>query len=568
MVQGADGLTDYERERLERIRLNQERMKQLDLQNLAAELAPPSKPVVAPAKPRGLSTKRKRLTEVLPPRRSSRLQGEEADGAEIQTELRNGTVVVLGPAGGKYNAEPAEAPPSRDRHPKGDIPFTSNNSTPVNDEAFLKTLRAAGGGPSSFSGSAKTAAAASIVVAPLRRSRGRAAETPEATKHIDSSTGRKAPALKSSSILGAGVKELAKFSLAETDVSKITKDAVTHLAFMPVTSNLILAAADKKGNIGLWQVDYKPSEEVSKTPTNANDNIEIVKDNSSGSDDQPSDAAMELADDDMEDSEYDGVLSFSIHYEYISGLKWAGGGSAPSLMTCAYDGSIRKLNPERGVFELAWGDEEMEYSCFDVSADGNLAYIGDKDGDLDIIDLRSKQRVHTTMTLHDRKVNTVHVDPVGGHVMATGATDKRIRLWDVRKLGPKPDFLAENSHNQACQAAYLAPDGSQRVVSTSFDDTVRVWDGKKDLAPLVKIKHDCQTGRWILPLRAVWSAKGDAVIVGGMKRTVHVYDAANGKLGSQLSSEYMTAIPARNCVHPELPLLAGGTGSGRIHIYR
>lgn len=561
MVKNVVGLTDYERERLERIRLNQERMKQLDLPSLAADLAPPPKPT-APPKPRGLATKRKRLTEVLPPRRSSRLQGEEADGGEIEAELRNGTVVVF--AGGmRSSSSTAEPPAPRARHPKDDIPFTSDNAKPANDEAFLKTLRAAtNADPTTAIGlenpPASAAATATKAAPPLRRSRGRTVEPIAPT--TEKPAAKKSLKNDAQTSLGAGLTQLSKFSLAGVDVSKVTKDAVTHLAFMPVTSNLILAAADKKGRIGLWNVDYKPTEDKNS------DKNEKEPSDKTTAEEQPL-GSVELPEED-EDSEYDGMLAFRTHYEYISGLKWAGGGSAPSLMTCAYDGSVRQLDLEKGVFQLAWGDEQMEYSCFDVSSDGNIAYIGDKDGDLDIVDLRSKERVHKTFTLHDRKINTVHLDPLGGNVMATGATDTRVRLWDVRKLGPKVDPLAEGKHNQACQAAYLAPDGSQRVVSTSFDNMVRVWDGKKDLAPIVSIKHDCQTGRWILPLRAVWSAKGDAVIVGSMKRSVHVCDAVNGKLGAQLSSEYMTAIPARNCVHPTLPVLAAGTGSGRIHIYR
>ena len=56
--------------------------------------------------------------------------------------------------------------------------------------------------------------------------------------------------------------------------------------------------------------------------------------------------------------------------------------------------------------------------------------------------------------------------------------------------------------------------GSRRLVSTSFDNTLRIWDGASGLAPLRTIKHDNNTGRWVLPFRAVWNAAGDGVIVG------------------------------------------------------
>ena len=83
-------------------------------------------------------------------------------------------------------------------------------------------------------------------------------------------------------------------------------------------------------------------------------------------------------------------------------------------------------------------------------------------------------------------------------MFATASTDTGIRLWDLRawsssssssKLKP----LASAGHPKAVQAAHFAPDGSCRLASTSFDDTVRVWDGADGLAPLLTIKHDNNT---------------------------------------------------------------------------
>ena len=36
--------------------------------------------------------------------------------------------------------------------------------------------------------------------------------------------------------------------------------------------------------------------------------------------------------------------------------------------------------------------------------------------------------------------------------------------------------------------------GSQKVLSTSRDDTLAVWDGKKGLAPVVSCRHNNNTG--------------------------------------------------------------------------
>lgn len=48
------------------------------------------------------------------------------------------------------------------------------------------------------------------------------------------------------------------------------------------------------------------------------------------------------------------------------------------------------------------------------------------------------------------------------------------------------------------------------------------------------MRHDNNTGRWVLPFRACWTAAGDGVVVGNMKRFVDVFDAASGELAVQV----------------------------------
>ena len=82
------------------------------------------------------------------------------------------------------------------------------------------------------------------------------------------------------------------------------------------------------------------------------------------------------------------------------------------------------------------------------------------------------------------------------------------------------------------------------------------------------IRHNCHTGRWVVPFRATWTAAADGVLVGGMNRTAEVYAAAGGGRVASVCSEYMTAIPSRNAAHPSVAAIACATNSGRIHIYR
>lgn len=272
--------------------------------------------------------------------------------------------------------------------------------------------------------------------------------------------------------------------------------------------------------------------------------------------------------------EFDGVLLLQPqHYQYICGLKWAGGsGRGAALFTASYDGSLRRLDLEKGVSDLVVSSEEAEYSCMDVSADGRTVLVGDNDGALALIDTRApgSSSGGEGLTVHGKKINTVQLEPSQEQVFATSSTDTSIRLWDLRSWGKGAKPLATANHKNACQAAMWAPDGSRRLLTTSFDNTLRIWDGGQggEMDNLLTIRHDNNTGRWVLPFRAVWNAAGDGVIVGNMKRFVDVFDAGTGDLRAQLHSDHMTAIASRNAVHPMLPVLASATNSGRVHIYR
>ncbi len=90
--------------------------------------------------------------------------------------------------------------------------------------------------------------------------------------------------------------------------------------------------------------------------------------------------------------------------------RWAGGSGAHArLFTCAYDGSVRMLDPNVAASELVVSDEEAEYSACDVTSDGATVSVGDKDGNLEVVDVRSHSAVTPAMSLHDKKINSLHV---------------------------------------------------------------------------------------------------------------------------------------------------------------
>ena len=486
--QNPGGLTEFELQRQRRIEENQKRLLALgilDTKN-AIEKAAAAKRKPAAASQRGLPKKRIVVPES-ERRRSSRIKGDAADGNEVTEELRGGKVVTK-------DMVPAEPEGPHERHSKVDIPFESMNATKEEDAETLEVLRA----------------------------------TPRA--------GEKATSAKTTKKKTATAGEITSLSLVEKNVAKVTKAGTVHLSFMPGSSE-ILAAADKKGGVGIWRVNAEEREGAC-----------------------------------------DGVHVFAPHAQYVSGLVW-GERSNSQLVTASYDGSVRYLDVESGVFSLAYSDDDAEFSAMNMSE--HVVYLGTNTGYLDAIDLRCPDVIHS---LHAslKKINTVDIDVRGtGHSLTCSSTDCTIKVFDTRKIlktTAKPSAnsvtkpLLLGSHERACQGAYFAPDGSGRIVSTSFDDTVRVWDSRNAsggvMSESLSIKHDNNTGRWVFPFRAVWSADASSVLIGNMKRYLDVFSAMTGRLTCQGSEpELMTAIPSRNCVSDDGKRVAAATASGRLHVY-
>lgn len=460
-----DGLTTYEREREANIARNLERMAALNLPTLAQDVG-----TAAPAPKRGLVASRKRKSPVersLPARKSLRGQGLAPDGSFIVDERPDGTLLL-----GSGEVHVVADPPPRTR-PSGPLSFSSGEGKGVSDAAYLATLRNG---------------------VPVRDARPLAAQ-------------------------------LARCKLAGERVAKLTAKGTTHLAFQPRSDALIIAAGDKEGAIGLWQVDLPAVEEGAEDPS---------------------------------------ICVLRPHSQYISGLRWCPV-DATRLITCSYDGSVRALDAPTATWVEVHASAEEEFSAFDARADG-ACYVADNRGGVRLVDPRAGV-VSATWSAHDKRANTVHVEPGAGLKLATSCGDASVCVWDVRALGGKKGPLSTLRHGKSCQAAYFAPDGSERLLTTSYDDSLTVW--RPDGSKAASVKHDNQTGRWLLPLRAIWAPSGDAIVCGSMKRETEVIDAASGRHLAKLTSpEHMTAVPSRHACHPCMPAMAAATASGRVHVWR
>lgn len=82
------------------------------------------------------------------------------------------------------------------------------------------------------------------------------------------------------------------------------------------------------------------------------------------------------------------------------------------------------------------------------------------------------------------------------------------RIWDIRRLEAN-SFLYELRHKRVVNSAYFSPVSGNKILTTSQDNRLRVWDsifGNLD-SPSREIVHSHDFNRHLTPFRAEWDPK-------------------------------------------------------------
>lgn len=176
-------------------------------------------------------------------------------------------------------------------------------------------------------------------------------------------------------------------------VAKVVPDRIYGIAVHPSPSKLIVSAGDKKGYVGLWNVDHSQS--------------------------QSSDGGGN-----------DGVHLFRFHTGAACCLQWTKDGS--SLLSASYDGTVRIFDVASERFEQVFGtyDDRVQYrgelghrmdtghkfwtqyACLDHRGNGgsnrdSCFFLSTSVGTAAHVDLRTKRRVTFYQQLSEKKINSL-----------------------------------------------------------------------------------------------------------------------------------------------------------------
>lgn len=250
----------------------------------------------------------------------------------------------------------------------------------------------------------------------------------------------------------------------------------------------------------------------------------------------------------------------------------------------SYDGSVRLYDAEKLVSGSVLS---LESGILDICINGLLLYVATMDGEFCQHDVRTQFK-KKMLRMHDKKIGGITVNPSSDYQVATASLDRTVRVWDLRKTQKQKwsDFglLTFPALYGACHALLSVStvdwSASDNLVCNGYDNLVRVFhspaqgnlkDPEQDtLSPDYTVKHNCQSGRWVLILKARWQPNPhDGVqkfAIANMQRSIDVYDH-KGKLLRRLQSEEMTAVPAVVSFHPLANQISGGSASGKVYVF-
>ncbi|KAL7598941.1 hypothetical protein Lser_V15G26683 [Lactuca serriola] len=239
---------------------------------------------------------------------------------------------------------------------------------------------------------------------------------------------------------------------------------------------------------------------------------------------------------------------------------------------------LMDLNPNGWQGPNSW---TMLYGM-DLNAEKGLVLVADNFGFLHLVDTRSNSQKGNSILIHKKgtKVVGLHCNPFQPDLLLSCGNDHFARIWDIRRLEAE-SCLQSLPHKRVVNSAYFSPISGSKIVTTSIDNRIRVWDsifGNLE-TPSREIVHSHDFNRHLTPFRAEWDPKDPSeslVVVGryisenynGLAlHPIDFIDISTGQLVAEVMDPNITTITPVNKLHPRDDVLASGS-SRSLFIWR
>nr|XP_061825489.1 DNA damage-binding protein 2-like [Nerophis lumbriciformis] len=207
------------------------------------------------------------------------------------------------------------------------------------------------------------------------------------------------------------------------------------------------------------------------------------------------------------------------------------------------------------------------YCCVDVSISRQMLVTGDNLGKLLLLGLDG-QKIFSGK-LHKAKVSHAEFNPRCDWLLATASVDHTVKLWDLRNMKDKTNFLHEMPHEKAVNSACFNPLDGSKLLTTDQYDQIRVYSSHDWSKPQQIIQHPHRQFQHLSPIKATWHPVYDLIVVGrypddrvclGDQRTVDIFDSNTAELVCQLQDSVVGGIKSINKFSPTGEVIGSGMG--------
>ncbi|WP_437477905.1 AAA family ATPase [Sorangium sp. So ce1014] len=198
-----------------------------------------------------------------------------------------------------------------------------------------------------------------------------------------------------------------------------------------------------------------------------------------------------------------------------------------------------------------------------ISPDGERIVSGSSDKTLVVWDATSSRPLYTLgdqrslggiVRGHDAPVSACAISCDGARVVST-SYDKTLRVWCLASGAPLAVFAAHRDWGSACA---ISPDG-ERAVSASYDKTLKVWDVVNSRLLAVIAGH----GDWVVACAI--SPDGERIVSASHDKTLKVWDVVSGRVLSTLEGHSAGVYACT--ISPDGQRVVSGSGDGTLKVW-
>ncbi|XP_074723795.1 LOW QUALITY PROTEIN: DNA damage-binding protein 2 [Strix uralensis] len=215
-------------------------------------------------------------------------------------------------------------------------------------------------------------------------------------------------------------------------------------------------------------------------------------------------------------------------------------------------------------------DWDCWYCSVDVSASCRAVVTGDNVGNVVLLSTSGDEI--WKLKLHRKKVTHVEFNSRCEWLLATASVDQTVKIWDLRNIKDKTNFLHVLPHDKPVNAAHFSPTDSAKLLSTDQNSEIRVYSSSDWTKPQHLIPHPHRQFQHLTPIKATWHPRYDLIVAGRYPdpkfpghtvnelRTVDIFDGNTGQMVYQLHDPNVSGIISLNKFNPMGDTLASGMG--------